>query len=75
MFEMPILKQHCENFLLDYIDFDNVIKLYTISHRHNAFQLKNICIDFLIRNGMQTTREFIELDKELKEEVYAKNNL
>ena len=49
-FMLDRLKRLCEDSIRRDINADNVINIFLASHRHNAIALKDIALDFILRN-------------------------
>jgi len=71
MYSLKELKQKCEYFLWHYVDVENATALYQTACLHQAFQLKRVCSDFIVRNfhNITTTESYLSLPQEIKDEI------
>jgi len=71
MYSLKELKQTCEYFLWHYVDVDNATALYQTAILHQAFQLKKVCGEFIVRNfhKISSTEGYLSLPQETKDEI------
>jgi hypothetical protein len=67
LFMLDCLKGICEDIIRNEINVDNVVNILIASHQHNAFQLKEITLEYMLRN-LSHTKIQAGLKKDLREE-------
>jgi hypothetical protein len=67
LFMLDRLKGICEDIIRNEINVDNVVNILIASHQHNAFQLKEITLEYMLRN-LSHKKIQAGLKKDLREE-------
>jgi len=77
-FMLDRLKRLCEDSIRRDINSDNVINIYLASHRHNAMALKDIALDFILRNlhdpGVASSLSDLKPEPDLLVEIIRRNS-
>jgi hypothetical protein len=70
-FQLDRLKAICETIIKDHLELENAAYILQIATRHEAWQLKNFSLDYIITNYDEVckTKCFEDLDKKLLMEV------
>lgn len=77
-FMLDRLKRLCEDSIRRDINADNVINIFLASHRHNAIALKDIALDFILRNlhdpGVVSSLSDLKPEPDLLVEIIKRNS-
>eukprot|EP01080_Neovahlkampfia_damariscottae_P001455 gene1455-12074_t len=67
-FEITTLKEECEFYLKNALDFENVLILYEISNDYSSYYLRNECINYFTSNfnDIIILNSWKNLDEEVK---------